>query len=129
MSLYSYDYDTTYEPPAPFLELTIRKTGRNAAEVTVLALVDSGADATMIPITTLQTIKARYVETRQMRGITGVAYPVDLYTIAVQIGPHLVPAVRAIAAAPDGEIIVGRDILNYLIVTLNGPAGVTEVTS
>lgn len=127
MNLYSYEYDTAYEPPAPILELTVRKTGRSPAEVIVLALVDSGADATMIPITALQTIKARYVETRQMRGVTGMAYPVDLYSITVQIGPHTIPAVRAIAAAPDGETIVGRDVLNQLVVTLDGPAGVTEI--
>ena len=123
MILYSSEYDPAYEPPAPILELTIRKTGRSAAEVTILALIDSGADATMIPITELQTIEARYVETRQMRGVTGMAYPVDLYLITVQIGPHAIPAVRAIAAAPDGEIIVGRDVLNQLVLTLNGPAG------
>jgi hypothetical protein len=54
MILYSSEDDTAYEPPAPILERTIRKVGRSAAVVTLLALIDSGADATMIPITELQ---------------------------------------------------------------------------
>ncbi len=109
------------------VEITIRKTGRSATEVTLSALVDSGADATMLPITALQAVAARYVETRQMRGIIGAAYYVDLYLVTVQLGPHTIPAIRAIAADSDAEPIVGHDVLNQLLVVLNGPAGVTEV--
>lgn len=64
-----------------------------------------------------------------MRGITGIAYPVDLYLITVQIGSHNIPAIRAIVATSDGETIIGRDVLNQLVVTLNGPANVTEIVS
>ncbi len=82
----------------------------------------------MLPITALQAANARYVETRQMRGVVGTAYPVDLYLLTVQIGPYTIPAIRAIAATPDAEPIVGRDVLNQLVVNLNGPASVTEIS-
>jgi hypothetical protein len=126
--VYSFDYSPNYEPSAPVVEIAIRKTHQSASEVTLPALVDSGADATMPPITALQAANARYVETRQMRGVVGMAYPVDLYLVAVQIGPHTIPAVRAIAATPDAEPIIGRDILNQLVVILDGLAGVTEIS-
>lgn len=102
---------------------------RQGAEITLSALLDSGADATIIPITTLQATEARYVETRQMRGIVDTAYPVDLYLVTVRIGPHTIPAIRAVAAASNTEPIVGRDVLNQLTLTLNGPANVTELTA
>ena len=127
--VYSFDYSTDYEPSAPVVEITIRKTSQNVSDVTLLALVDSGADATMLPITALQAASARYVETRQMRAVVGTAYPVDLYLVTVQIGPHTIPAIRAIAATPDAEPIVGRDVLNQLVVNLNGPASVTEINA
>jgi len=126
--VYSFDYSIAYEPPAPVVDITISKTGQDATEITLSALLDSGADATIIPITTLQATGARYVETRQMRGIVDTAYPVDLYLVTVRIGPHTIPAIRAVAAAPDTEPIVGRDVLNQLTLTLNGPAHVTELS-
>jgi predicted aspartyl protease len=128
VTVYSFDYSTTYEPAAPVVDITIRKAGRSRSEITLSALVDSGADATMLPITALQATKARYVETRQMRGIIGTAYPVDLYLVTVQMGSYTLSGIRAIAAAADAEPIIGRDVLNQLIITLNGLAGVTEVS-
>lgn len=129
MIVYTFDYSTDYEPPAPILEITVSKTGGLAGEVTLLALVDSGADATILPITTLQSITARYIETRQMRGMVGLAYPVDLYLATIRIGSYTVPAVRVVAGTADSEAIIGRDVLNYLVVTLNGLAGVTELSN
>ena len=127
MTVYSFDYSPTYEPPAPMFEIRVSKTSRETPEFALPALVDSGADATMLPITVLQAMEARYVETRQMRGVTGIAYLVDLYLVTVRIGPHTIPAIRAVGATPDGEAIIGRDVLNQLVVTLNGLASVTEV--
>ncbi len=129
MTVYSFDYNAVYDPPAPVIEITLRKSVPARTEVTLSALVDSGADATMIPITALQRIEARYVETRQMRGVVGSLYPVDLFLIAIQIGPYTFPKIHAIAAAPDGEAIIGRDLLNQLVITLNGLASVTEVNA
>ena len=128
MSIYTFDYDSKYEPPAPIFEIIVSKTGQPTNEATLSALVDSGADATMLPITALQSVEARYIETRQMRGIAGVAYPVDLYLATIRVGFHTIPAVRVVAGAAQSEALIGRDVLNHLVVTLNGLAGVTEVS-
>lgn len=56
--LYTYNYDSAYIPSMPVIELLI---GR--AQVTpvlqITAIVDSGADATMIPVSYLKQIGAR----------------------------------------------------------------------
>ncbi len=76
MLVNSFDYDRDYEPSAPILEITLRKTSQmTASEVMLPALVDSGADATMLPITALQAAGGRYVETRQMRWGCGCSLP------------------------------------------------------
>jgi hypothetical protein len=81
----------------------------------------------MLPIPVLQGIDARYIETRQIRGVIGLAYPVDLYLVKIQLGPHVIPSVRVIAAIDGAEAILGRDVLNHLAVTRNGPASITEI--
>jgi hypothetical protein len=91
MTVYSFGYSAAYEPPAPVIDSAISKTGQSTPEITLAALLDSGADAIIIPITVLQTTQARYVETRQMRGIVDTAYPVALYLVTVRIGPHTNP--------------------------------------
>lgn len=126
MSVHSFNYNSEYDPPAPVVDITVRKTGQTDKGVSLSALIDSGADATMLPFMILQTVEARYVETRQMRGVTGVAQTVDLYIITIEIGQQTVPAIRAIATL-DNEAIIGRDVLNQLVITLNGPAEITEI--
>lgn len=48
--MYSHDYDGDYYPSAPVIEISIR-TSRHKDKLSpkFMALVDSGADATMIP--------------------------------------------------------------------------------
>ena len=48
MTIYSFDYSAVYDPPVPVVEIILRKSVQARTEVTLSALVDSGADATMI---------------------------------------------------------------------------------
>ena len=84
--------------------------------------LDTGADATMIPVNILAPAGARYVEQQRMRGLVGDAVTVNLYLTAVHIGEHIIHGIRAIGVAPGSEAIIGRDVLNQLEVALNGPA-------
>lgn len=124
-----FDYSTIYDPAAPVMEMTIGAVEGGGVPRRITALVDSGADGTMIPIDVLQAVGATFVERRSMRGVTGDAIRVNLYAIAVQIGSHPIYGVRAVAIPSGGEAIIGRDVLNQLIVTLNGLAYSVEVSS
>ena len=123
MNVTSFLYDSNYMPSAPVIKMLVH--ARSSVEV--IALVDSGADATIIPINLLRKIGATYVKAQQMRGIIGRSQEVDLYLVTIQISIHRLPGIRVIAANPGTEIILGRDVLNHLIVALNGLAGVTEI--
>jgi len=123
MKTTSFLYDANYIPSAPVVKLKIHAY----RELELAALVDSGADATMIPINFLREIGAEYVRRQRMRGITGVPQQVNLYRVTIEISVHRLPGIRVIASNLGSEVILGRDVLNHLIVTLNGLAGVTEV--
>lgn len=126
--VYTFDYDTTYSPPIPAVELRIGPALEEAV-IGLKAVVDSGADATLVPVQFLQQLGARRSRKAWMRGTTGNRVLVDLYTIAVRFGPYQQGLLEVIGATASDEVIVGRDILNHLVVTLNGPAHVVELES
>ena len=92
------------------------------------ALVDSGADATIIPLRDLACLKARKVDTKRITGIGGLSYRVDIYEVSVRLGIYNVAKVYAVADRQNTEIIIGRDVLDQFIVTLNGLASMVEIS-
>lgn len=120
----SFDYSEFYFPPAPVAEVTIRAK----SEVTAIALLDSGADGSIILYELLSTIGAKFVRTHRMIGITGASTMVDLYMVQVQIGDFTLYGVKAVASRMGAEVILGRDVLNHLIIMLDGIAGTTEIS-
>ena len=124
--IYTYSYDETFIPALPVAEVQLYQN-REEAGVTLMALVDSGSDATMIPLRYLKQIKARKGAQKQIRGIAGLSYPVDTYRVSIKVGPHHT-RLTVIADGQNRQMILGRDILNRMIVTLNGLAGVVELS-
>lgn len=123
----TFDYSTAYTPSAPFIPIAIDGYEPTKPSVIVLAFVDSGADGTMLPEDILRAVGAEYEDTVRLRGAAGGVQQLDRYTVRIQIEHEIVHAVSAVATASGSEALIGRDVLNYLVVTMNGPAGVTEV--
>lgn len=123
----AYDHER-YDPAAPVVEIGIARLGGAEPVARLIALVDSGADATMLPIDALQAAGGRYVATRQMRGVAGRSVAVETYLVKLVIGPFVFPGIEAVAMATGSEAIVGRDVLNQMIVTLNGLANAVELS-
>ena len=127
--IYTYDYDSGYPGPAfPAVELTLCNVVDAASSTKCKAWVDSGADATMIPVSYLQEIGARRVDQKRIYGITGVSQAVDIYEVTLQLGSHRLSRIYAVADKANANIILGRDVLNHMMVTLNGLAQVVEVS-
>lgn len=127
MSVHSFYYDEDYIPAMPIIEIGVSKpNGKREAILT--ALVDSGADASMIPINILDEIGARFIKHGRVRPVLGAGERAALYGVTIRIGSYQLYGIQAIATAEGSEILVGRDVLNHLIVTLNGLAHETEIT-
>jgi predicted aspartyl protease len=93
------------------------------------ALIDSGADGTLVPVDILEKIDARLVGAARIRSVLGDSQVADIYLVSLQIGPHALGAVRVIAGPEADEIILGRNVLNQLVITLNGLASTLEVSA
>lgn len=119
-----------YTPSAPVLDITIKPRPATNEQIgtMVRVLVDSGADATMLPEKLLIEIGALKVDRRRSRGVYGQVRTVSVYLVDIQVGLLLIPSIQAIGVSDDDEPLIGRDVLNHLIITLDGIGGVTEIS-
>lgn len=128
MPVYSQQYNNRdYEPPMPVVEIALRSPKKGGQSISLLALVDSGSDATMLPMEVLQSIGARFYRVTRIRGVTGEPMTVDTYHISINLGPYTIHGIEAVALPKSSEAILGRDVLNQLELTLNGPAQETWI--
>lgn len=124
----TFDYDHSYHPAAPHIEVTVDGYNSEYEPATVFAFADSGADGTMLPRDILEAIGAEYADMVVLRGTAGGVQHLDRYTVRIRIADEAVHGIEAVATAPGGEPILGRDVLNAFIITLNGPANATEIS-
>jgi len=123
MPVYSHPYDAhTYDPAMPVAEVTLLSLVTGDPAVNIVAVIDSGADATMLPLDVLTTAGALYLRARRLLTVSGQGQTVDTYLTTLRLGPHTIYGVNAVAMPAGGEAILGRDVLNELELTLNGPA-------
>ena len=127
MIVHTHDYDSSYHPAMPVIEIHIqRRAGQPSLSLT--AIVDSGADATMIPKYHLNHLNVRKGQTKWLAGAAGGRYEVDMYTLAVKIGDQPIQQLDVVGTERRDEVIVGRDLLNQYVVTLNAPGHTVEVS-
>lgn len=124
MSIRFY-YNSNFIPAMPVAQITVSHRRRQAQ---LSALIDSGADGTMIPRRILQEINAPYQEQLIMRGVTGESEIVDTYLVMIEFGPYTMYGIQAIAIGDYEEAIIGRDVMNNLVITLDGLAQETTIT-
>jgi hypothetical protein len=127
--VYTYEYDSAYDGPAiPVVEIEISAKSRAKEHLVLTALVDSGADATLIPLRHLRRVGARFVDKRRIRDSANLSYLGDIHQIAIRVGPFHHARLEVIANRQSNDVILGRDVLNNMIVTLNGLAHVVELS-
>lgn len=112
----TFPYDARRSPPAPVLP--VRLGPPNTEPVTaVAALVDSGADVTVLPEGLPQALGLPQVSEVTVRGVTGTAR-VPVYAAEVEAaGRRRIVEVVGLG----GEALLGRDLINRRVVTLDGP--------
>ncbi|MEX2395227.1 MAG: hypothetical protein WD826_12195 [Actinomycetota bacterium] len=89
----------------------------------LMGLVDTGADVSVIP-SEIADARLPVAGTVAIRGITGDTQDVVLYRAELRVGEQ-----RYVTVFPalGTELILGRDVINRLVLSLDGPAGELEV--
>jgi hypothetical protein len=114
-------------PPAPILQATLINPKRNDDRIYKIdAFLDTGSDLTLIPLEAVSALRLPLLNPRlSMLGVGGAAttgFPcqVEMHIGAIQLPLLEVVSCAAIAIGLPGQMIIGRDILNQLYVSLDG---------
>ena len=122
-----FDYDSAYSPSAPVIPIGIANPEGGRPTLRVQALIDSGSDATLIPLTILQRITVSSGEQVSFRGVTGGRTIADVFRVVIHMPSGISYGIRAIAIRGSDEVILGRDVLNQWRITLDGPGEIVEI--
>lgn len=111
----------------PVVEIQISALEKPDEQFTLEALIDSGSDGTFLPENVLRRLGSESVREAWVSGIGDIRYRAKMYITKVEIGPYEFWGARVVGDK-QGRAILGRDILNQLVVTLNGLANTVDIT-
>lgn len=120
-------------PPAPVMPIRLSSPGEPAAANEYAALLDTGSDFTLVPLRYLLGINAPETRSAFVRGLFSQQQLVTLYLVDIHTEIGVLPGYEVIGIGgtddgfDDGEIIIGRNVLNRLYLFLNGPAAETHL--
>jgi predicted aspartyl protease len=122
-----FSYDIDYFPPAPSVEIRLGVPDESFTVGPLRALVDTGADVSIVPLHYIEPLSVQVDNRKYLRSQWGEHRQVDTYLLDVGIGDMRLPVVEIIADEQGGEVILGRNVLNKLVMTLNGPEQMLEI--
>jgi predicted aspartyl protease len=118
-----FAYDTSLDPPAPVVP--VRISGPVGEEAVMLAmLLDTGADCTLVPALVVRQLGLPQIDVIGLTGVGGARSRATVHAASVEVGGLRLLA-RVVAFVD--EAILGRDVLNQAIVTLDGSRLVCSV--
>ena len=120
-------YDNKYTPPAPRPEIRLAAPDEAFRSRPLIALVDTGADATMVPAHQIKPLGVQIDNRKVLRSPWGERYPVNVYLLDVEVGDLRLPLIEVVADDRGDEVILGRNVLNRLVMVLDGPRQVLEI--
>lgn len=115
------------------MNLLLSAPGESPSSHSYVALVDTGADFTLIPLPWLLTIDASEVRSAYVRGLWSKQQLATLYLVDLHLANRVLPGIEVIGVDIDGlaendeEIVLGRNVLNNLYLFLEGPGAQTHI--
>jgi predicted aspartyl protease len=123
-----FPYDDNYSPPAPMCQVSLEsaRTGQSVGPLN--AILDTGADGTLVPQRYLDAIGARPVMETGLRSQWGERRVAYLYLVSVRIGDIELPGTYVVGDEQSDEIVIGRNVLNELRIRLDGPRRLSRIS-
>ena len=114
-------YNSGYVPSAPCLDIRLGAPDESFVEQPLKALVDTGADVTIVPARYIEPLGLQIDNREALRSSWGERRPVNVYLLDVGIGDLRLPLIEIVADDRGSEAILGRNVLNRLVMVLDGP--------
>jgi len=109
-------------PPIPVLQVSLSAPESNDWHGLFAAVVDSGADFTVVPLEWLRPLDPPAVRPAVSSSPWQDRRSVYVYEVDLRIGHVILPAVDVAGDPYGAEMLLGRNVLNRLDVRLEGPA-------
>jgi predicted aspartyl protease len=110
-------YDRRYEPPAPVIPLLIASP-LGGESLVLPALLDTGADCTLVPRAVARALHLPEIDEIAITGVGGGERRATVHAARLEFGGG---SVLTRVAALGTESILGRDLLNRVVLRLDGP--------
>jgi predicted aspartyl protease len=121
-----FRYSMTRIPPIPVATVSAETPDGSRAVPMLTAHLDTAADRTVIPLALAQRLGLTPLRTLPAVAFGGTRYLLDEYELAIDIPGVCRLTVNAVAHPNEPFILLGRDILNTLRITLDGPTEEVE---
>lgn len=121
-------YNIAYFPPAPQVQIRLGIPDESLKIGPLLAFVDSGADATIVPLHHIHQLNVQADDSKFIRSQWGERRQVDIYWLDLGIDNIRLPAVEIIADDLGNEVNLGRNVLNLLRVFMDGPKQIVDIS-
>lgn len=122
-----YRYNTQLQPPAPFVHLLLRNPADGSELLAVPAQIDTAADLTVLPQSLVKNLGLAQIGTMLIGGLGGITYTLPTYVVLVGIHDLATKPIKVVASADEDWPLLGRDLLNSVRLTLDGPQSVLEI--
>ncbi|MBI1879881.1 MAG: retroviral-like aspartic protease family protein [Chloroflexi bacterium] len=120
-------YNQDYFPPIPVLPVRFSTPEWELSTEMLEAIVDTGADGTLVPFKYLQQIEASVEGHSGLRSQWGERRTVNLYLVDIEIEGATLPGIWVVGDEVSDEVVLGRNVLNRLQLLLDGLANTTEI--
>ena len=115
-----YKYSKNFNPPAPVIEISVSAPLSKDA-ISLRALIDSGADITVVPERIVSQLKLRRVDSALTTGFGKGVMEAAVYAATLSVEGILKPKIYRFLSWSENYVLLGRDLLNQLVTVLNGP--------
>lgn len=122
-----YRYNTQLQPPAPFVHASLRNPADGTHLDNVPAQIDSAADRTVLPQAVVDQLGLAQTGAMLIGGLGGVTYTLPTYVVLLGIHDFAPRPVKVVASPDEPWILLGRDVLNAVRVTLDGPRQILDL--
>ena len=113
-----YPYDASEDPPVARLSVQISNADAGAA-TRLSAKLDSGAAMSVLPQTAVADLALEPIGDILAMGYDRKPTLLPTYSVTFQVEGYTLHDVE-VTASPRSDVLLGRDILNHFILTLDG---------
>jgi hypothetical protein len=122
-----HPYLKSYQPPIPCLQVMLGYPDESLKLGPLKAIVDTGADGTLVPQPLLDELDAPFVDEGRIRSHWGEWRTIQFFTIDIGVDGLRFPAIEVVGDEQGKEIVLGRNFLNKLNLLLRGPAHLVDL--